>query len=197
MTSLPGRDRRARPACPALNRARTAAAVIATAAIATACGSGSPSASSGSGGSRYQQALKYSQCMRSHGVAGFPDPSSSPNGGGELLIHGGPGTGIDPRSNSFQAAQQACAKLLPGGAGPRPGGIPASARRQTLRFSACMRSHGVPNFPDPVFSGNGARLQLSGGLNPAAPAFKAAQKACGSPFPGGVIKNTSGVGAAG
>jgi hypothetical protein len=60
-----------------------------------------------------------------------------------------------------------------------------------------MRSHGVPNFPDPVFSGNGSRLQLSGGVNPAAPAFKAAQKACGSPLPGGVIKDTSGVGVAG
>lgn len=59
-----------------------------------------------------------------------------------------------------------------------------------------MRSHGVPGFPDPVFSGNGARLQVSpgSGVNPAAPAFKAAQKACGQPLPGGIVNSSGGVG---
>ena len=61
-----------------------------------------------------------------------------------------------------------------------------------------MRSHGVPSFPDPVFSGGGARLQLIGsGESPSSPAFKAAQKACGSPVPGGVLSGSNSVGGPG
>jgi hypothetical protein len=55
-------------------------------------------------------------------------------------------------------------------------------RDAILKFSQCMRSHGLTNFPDPVFSGGGAQLRLSpaSGLNPSSPAFKSAQAACGS-----------------
>jgi hypothetical protein len=57
-----------------------------------------------------------------------------------------------------------------------------------LAFSRCMRSHGVPDFPDP--DTNGGITINSGGpggknLGPNAPAFKAAQKACQSLAPGG------------
>ena len=53
-------------------------------------------------------------------------------------------------------------------------------------MSRCMRSHGVPNFPDPKFpSGGGVGIQLNGnGIDPNSPAFQAAQKACGSIFGG-------------
>jgi hypothetical protein len=45
-----------------------------------------------------------------------------------------------------------------------------------------MRSHGVPNFPDPQFGGGGVRIQIggAGGIDPNAPAFKSAQQACQS-----------------
>lgn len=46
-----------------------------------------------------------------------------------------------------------------------------------------MRTHGVPNFPDPSSSGELA-ITPSSGLNPFSPAFEAAQKACGG-GPGG------------
>jgi hypothetical protein len=179
------------------------ALVIAIGAIAAGCGSSpkqTASASLGSGSSsRYQAMVKYSECMRTHGVPGFPDPQATANGGGALVIHGGPGSAIDPSSPSFQSAQRTCAKLMPSGAGPLGSGIPSSARRQALKFSACMRSHGVPGFPDPVFSGNGARLQLtpSSGVDPASPAFKAAQKTCGSPLPGGIVSGSSSIGGPG
>jgi hypothetical protein len=53
-----------------------------------------------------------------------------------------------------------------------------------LAFSQCMRKHGITNFPDPIFSNNGVRLQLaqSSGINPSSPAFQSAQKACGQPL---------------
>jgi hypothetical protein len=51
-----------------------------------------------------------------------------------------------------------------------------------LAFSACMRSHGVSNFPDPSPGGG---IQLSSGMNPSAPSFKAAQASCRKLLPGG------------
>ena len=30
-----------------------------------------------------------------------------------------------------------------------------------MKFSACMRSHGVPNFPNPVISNSGVSLHIS------------------------------------
>jgi hypothetical protein len=44
-----------------------------------------------------------------------------------------------------------------------------------------MRSHGVPNFPDPKVVGSHADNQqvYLPGINPQAPAFQTAAKACG------------------
>lgn len=65
--------------------------------------------------------LEFAKCMRENGVD-FADPDFS-GGGGRIQI-GGPG-GIDPSSDEFQAAQEACQSIL-GDLGPRfeggPGG---------------------------------------------------------------------------
>jgi hypothetical protein len=67
------------------------------------------------------QALKFAQCMRSHGV-NMPDPQAS--GGGIKMTmkagggNGNTGAGIDPRSPAFQSAQKACGRFMPGGKGP-------------------------------------------------------------------------------
>lgn len=53
--------------------------------------------------------LQYAKCMRAHGEPNFPDPTVSPNQFGFSL------KGIDPQSTQFQAAQQACKALSPGG----------------------------------------------------------------------------------
>jgi hypothetical protein len=97
-----------------------------------------------------------------------------------------PGSGINPESPQFQAAQKTCEKLLPNGGKP-DAAMQAKAQAQMLKFSACMRSHGLANFPDPTFSNGGAKLALGAkgsGLNPNSPVFQAAQKACQSVMPG-------------
>lgn len=53
-----------------------------------------------------------------------------------------------------------------------------------INFSKCMRTHGVPNFPDPG-GGGGIQLSSSSGINPFSPAFKAAQSHCRKLLPGG------------
>jgi len=59
------------------------------------------------------------------------------------------------------------------------GGLAAAA----LAFSECMRSNGVPNFPDPK-PGGGFEFPVSGG-NLASPAFRRAQAKCRKVLPGG------------
>jgi hypothetical protein len=117
--------------------------------------------------------------MRSHGVANFPDPNA------QGVIQG---SGINPSSPSFQAANKDCRHLLPNGGQPTPA-QQAKALAQALKFSQCMRSHGVRDFPDPQTGGGGIRISLNGGpgsdLSPSNPQFQAAQKACQSLMPGG------------
>jgi hypothetical protein len=55
-------------------------------------------------------ALKHAQCMREHGI-NFPDPQFDANGGARVKI--GKGSGIDPNSPKFQAAQKQCAEFMP------------------------------------------------------------------------------------
>jgi hypothetical protein len=47
-----------------------------------------------------------------------------------------------------------------------------------------MRSHGVPNFPDPS-PGGGLEITPKSGVDPQSPSFQAAQEACAKFQPGG------------
>ena len=97
--------------------------------------------------------------MRSHGVPNFPDPS---HGGGGIQL----GSGINPQSPAFQAAQKICFKLLPGG-GPGGGQASESQKLAMLKLSRCMRAHGVTSFPDPTNKppspGNGPGIAFGAG----------------------------------
>jgi len=166
------------------------------AATTTSTGGGdAPSSNTGSGGAggglmmKMPDGAKFSACMRAHGVRNFPDPGS------QGAINIGPSSGIDPSSPTFQAAQSACRKLLPNGGQPSPQQV-AKMQHQALAFSACMRSHGLPDFPDPTFTGNRIRMAIRGGpgsdLNPQSPAFQAAQKACQGKLPGKIAAGVAG-----
>ena len=152
----------------------------------------SQSAGSPTGGSKADGARQFSVCMRSHGVPNFPDPKASAGGGMSLTLD--KGNGLNPDSPQFKAAQKSCEKLLPNGGKP-DAAMQAKAQAQMLKFSACMRSHGVANFPDPVFSNGGAKVTLksgNSGLSPNSPVFQAAQKACQSVMPGPPIGGKGG-----
>jgi hypothetical protein len=113
--------------------------------------------------------------MRSHGVPSFPDPTS--NGGVSIQVQ--PGNGIDPNSPAFQSAQRACQSLLP--AGKTSGSsVSPSVRAQILRYAACIRAHGVPNYPDPTFNGNAVNFGNLAGINPNSPPYQSALSACAS-----------------
>lgn len=56
------------------------------------------------------------------------------------------------------------------------------------RYAACMRSHGVPQFPDPTNNGMTLHLQVGPGqaLDPESPRYQSAQTACSGLVPSGV-----------
>jgi hypothetical protein len=122
--------------------------------------------------------LAYSKCMRSHGVSDFPDP----NGQGNIQIHvngsGAPGgNDLDPNNPTFKAAEAACKSLS-----PEHQMTPAQQEAMhtaMLKYSQCMRAHGVPDFPDPV-AGGGLQIKVSPGsdLDPENPQNKTATAAC-------------------
>lgn len=130
----------------------------------------------------YADALKFAQCMRSHGLPNFPDPNSS----GALQF--GSGDGINPQSSQFQTAQDACKKYLPDKGAPPSPAQQAKMLAQALKFSECMRAHGITDFPDPQSINGGIKIQIGAGsgsnLNPNDPQFQAAQKDCQNLMPG-------------
>jgi len=158
-----------------------ASAAIGSALVLAACGGSSNKPARSRGRADF---LAFSECMRSHGVPNFPDPSSS--GGIQLSA----GSGINPFSPSFKAAQASCHKLLPGG-GPMGNGHPsAKDKAQMLAISTCMRAHGVTGFPDPTttppsgpgpgeaLGRNGVFLEIPSTIDTNSPVFKKAAAAC-------------------
>jgi hypothetical protein len=132
------------------------------------------SAPSTGGDTPLAEGLAYARCMRSHGVPNWPDPVATPSGS-----YGFRTTGVNPQSAAFQGAGQACKSLSPQW---WSGGQPLSPAQQQawLTWAKCIRSHGVPEFADPTFSGGGA-VQISGGSN--SPQLQSAMEACKSQMP--------------
>jgi hypothetical protein len=131
-------------------------------------------------GASQSQLVAFSHCMQTHGVPNFPYPNAQ----GVFS-----GAGLDQGSPAFQAATNHCNHILPNGGQPTAGQL-AQMDTQALKFSQCMRTHGIPDFPDPqvVKGGIAIRLSRSPGkvsdLDPNSPQFQAAQAKCGGPFGG-------------
>src|SRR5215472_4687390 len=189
--SLPGRS--------GPRRALALAALAATAMLVAACGGNSPPSAAGS--AQYQKALAFSKCMRSHGALGFPDPTSQ----GTITV-----TQAMLNSTQIRSAGSSCKNLLPRNAVQLPPALERKLEKQALQYAACMRSHGVPSFPDPTIrngtvgfhvavqaaappqSSPGAPAPKSSGSGPKSPGgppamppqFQAAQRACQNLMPG-------------
>ncbi len=112
--------------------------------------------------------------MRTHGEPGFPDPTSH----GQITY--GP---VDIHSPQYLSANKTCEHLL----GSQS--LTAAQKRehlsQALRFSECMRSHGVLNFPDPLVAQGGKAVGFRmPGVDQSSPQFQAAVQACRKFEPG-------------
>jgi hypothetical protein len=109
--------------------------------------------------------------MRSSGVSGYPDPQVTGSGNG-VQVRISPGT-ANPDSPAFRAADRACHHLLPGLVSTSASS--GQDHEQDLKFADCMRSHGVPDFPDADRDG---AFTLPSTMNQQAPQFERATTAC-------------------
>ena len=180
------------------------AAAVVSAAVIAGCGGSSPNPATASGGSTAskssaasasssgpsdgaQGALEFARCMRANGVPNFPDPS--PGGGFAFQA--------PVSSPALKGAQAKCRKLLPGGGPPALGSKThpsAQVLGKLLKIAECMRTHGVPQFPDPrtsipsnpvgireITDFDDAILLFPSTINMQAPAYRQALTACGAP----------------
>lgn len=162
------------------SRIPTSVAAIAAAAVIAACGSSSPtphSSGAATTSATFSGAVAYARCMRSHGVAGFPDPSSSGANSKQGIVRA-----LQQAGNSrAQAAQTACMHINAGSPGTGGGsGAPTQARTAAfLAFARCIRRHGLANFPDPSPSGELTQQMVTdAGINMQQPAVVQAADAC-------------------
>jgi hypothetical protein len=155
------------------------AAVAIAAATISACGSTSPG-SSGSGNRltaaqiRHAEhdAVRFGDCMRSHGVPNFPD---NPYDQKHML------SSTSGRAPAVQSAVAACRHLLPHGGQSQTPSPPRSHAQiaALLAFARCLRSHGFPNFPDPTSGGDLTHDMLANaGIDLHQPAVVPAADAC-------------------
>jgi hypothetical protein len=145
------------------------------------------SGSSSSGDRSSGDPVAYSACMRKNGVENFPDPDAQ----GRIKITSGRSAsgrtwGVDANSATFKKALQACRRLLPNGGEPDPQ-VHEREFQAMLRFSACMRKNGVPNYPDPEEGPNGGTLMAMPRDIDKSPNFKTAKQACAKYTGGGGI----------
>jgi hypothetical protein len=173
-----------------LARNRAIVAVTGVSVLLAIAGCGASSKPSGSGSTAPKLAaagLRFASCMRSHGVANFPDPTTS---GGSVSFSLKSSSGINPASPAFEAAQSACGSLESGGAtgSGKPSGATES---EMLATSECMRAHGVSGFPDPtttpprspggysgVMTRNGVSFAIPSTIDIESPAVKRAATVC-------------------
>ena len=97
--------------------------------------------------------------MRTHGVPDFPDPTLSPGGGVGFQMN------LNQNSPAYQAAAQACQSRKPGG--KQAPQVSSKKLAAEVRWAQCMRTHGVPTFPDP----NAQGALDSGDFDPTSSAF--------------------------
>ena len=154
----------------------------------TASKSSAASASSSGPSDGAPGGLAFARCMRANGVPNFPDPSPGGGFAFEAPVH--------RRVN--KGAQAKCRKLLPGGGPPclrvRRRTPSAQTLGKLLKIAECMRTHGVPQFPDPrtsvpsnpvgireITDFDDAILLFPSTINMQAPAYRQALTACGAP----------------
>jgi len=107
-------------------------------------GAGSATSTTLTSADSQEAILAYAACMREHGVD-MKDPTFDADGNvtGQVF---GPDSGVDPRSDAFRTAQDACGSMIEGidfGGGQR-GNFDRDAVQTAMNdFTACLRDQGL------------------------------------------------------
>jgi hypothetical protein len=151
---------------------RPLAALAMVGMVSAGCSNAPAGAGTSSGNNAaatHQEAVKFAECMRNHGVGAFPDPSAS----GAFTIDGVlNGSSLDPNSAAWKQAIGVCTNLEPPGF--TGGRVTSQQRTARLKFAQCMRDNGVKDFPDPTDTG--PLINVNGAHS--IPGFQAAVDKC-------------------
>lgn len=141
---------------------------------------GTSSTSAGGASSTYvSDKLSLARCLRSHGVPNYPDPNAAgeePPGSKQLIStpQGQAAVGActywSSRIHNDVAAQNQVVQV------------------EYVRFAECMRTHGLPEFPDPSYAEGRLEFVLSAsqdGFDPHSPQVLAKARACEHVLPAG------------
>lgn len=152
----------------------------------TATRTSSSSATTPAESAQQSGAIAFARCMRSNGVPNWPDPNRSGVFDKSKLTS----QQLGASTAKVQAAQGACSHYLPnGGSGPTAAQL-QQMRAQALRFSQCVRAHGVPTFPDPDSTGR-IPDPAAVGVDQGSPKFRAANQACAKDRPPYIPSNSA------
>jgi hypothetical protein len=147
-----------------------------------------PSTSAAAPSAEGTGALAFARCMRANGLPQWPDPESN---------------GVFDKSKLQQTGYSGaqiravedgpCTNVLPAAApSPSPVQITAKQRQDYLSAAACMRSHGITNFPDPTFPNGSVKFTPPAGLDTSSAPFTEAQQTCEKLVPAGLPYSGSG-----
>jgi len=107
---------------------------------------------------------------------------------GFLVSTSSSGSDLNHNNPRFKAAEEACQSLSPGGEQSPP--PPSQKIAAEVKWALCMRSHGLPSFPDP----NAEGAFDSSRFNDSSLAFRTASKTCEALGPTGPISAVPGHG---
>jgi hypothetical protein len=157
----------------------SSAAGTASTGSASSTGSTASTDSGGASSAYISDKLGLARCLRTHGVPNYADPNAAgqePPNSKQLIS-----------TPQGQAAVSACSYW-----GNRIHNDVAAQNQAVLaeyvRFAQCMRSHGLPNFPDPVNSEGRVEFVLSAsqdGFDPHSPQVLAKARECEGVLPPG------------
>jgi hypothetical protein len=122
-------------------RALACAAFAALALAAAGCGgshtNGTAAAAPADPAAAWHQVVL---CARAHGMPGLPEPRIDPSG--KAIFP----SGLNIPEQTRRACQSLYDRLVPNAQNQAPTRAQLAA---LLRFARCMRSHGIPDWPDP------------------------------------------------
>ena len=177
----PGRSRIAgpfgppgRPVTPGVRSSPSPASLLSTPSSAPAGGAicRSPlSRSRAAFNSACRPSNSLSRASCSNGLPDFPDPNANGQGFGNQED-----ANQEQSNPHFGTAYSDCRHLLPSAPSSHGKVIPSNS--QLVRFAQCMRSRGVPNYPDPNPNGGLGAALAQLGINPNSPQFQATLRTC-------------------
>jgi hypothetical protein len=150
-------------------------------------------------GSPTQLLDEWASCMRNHGDPNQVDPTIDATKVIQVTLPTGYAGGLQGESGACGSYLSAAETALGGGTAPG-----SSSEAIALKFAQCMRTNGVPDYPDPT--GNSQAIHATSGsdLNPANPTYQDASTLCtnktgyqskfssGTPQPGSINVNMAG-----